>query len=251
MDKSNISVVMQGPIDDRTYESIDSYSEQGFGEIIVSTWEDEDFSLLEKAKSKFFITTAPYPKNLDQINNQGSRFFQAYTTWRGCRMATKEFVIRCRTDELYPDMSKFVENWAKYPERVHTTNNSFWKKHNLCFSCHMFGGLKDVIEKGCALVVLHSERKIYPNLEIAYPEQCFGVFFMFVLGHNVFESDWKKIFYDSIFITPCSDLPGHLHSGQTLTSYNFKRVPDYPNNRKDYNEDVTAFYSNIEEFVEQ
>ena len=72
---------------------------------------------------------------------------------------------------------------------------------------------------------------------------------MFVLGHNVFESDWKKIFYDNVFITPCSDLPGHLPSGQTLTSFNFKRVPDYPNNRKDYNEDVNSFYSDIEEFI--
>jgi hypothetical protein len=249
MDKSNISVIIQGPIDDRTYESIDSYSDQGFGEIIVSTWEDEDFSLLEKTNKEYILTTSAYPKHFNQINNQGSRFFQAFTTWKGCLSASKQFVLRTRSDEIYPDLSKFVDNWSKYPDRIHTTNNGFWKKHNLCFSSHMFGAQKEVIEKGCALIVLHSEKKLYPDLEIAYPEQCFGIFFMFVLGHNVFESDWKKIFYDNVFITPCSDLPGHLHSGQTLTSFNFKRVPDYPNNRKDYNEDVNSFYSDIEEFI--
>ena len=58
MDKSNISVIIQGPIDDRTYESIDSYSDQGFGEIIVSTWEDEDLSLLEKTDKEYILTTS-------------------------------------------------------------------------------------------------------------------------------------------------------------------------------------------------
>ena len=94
MDKSNISVIIQGPIDDRTYESIDSYSDQGFGEIIVSTWEDEDFSLLEKTDKEYILTTSAYPKHFHQINNQGSRFFQAFTTWKGCLSASKQFDLR-------------------------------------------------------------------------------------------------------------------------------------------------------------
>ena len=44
--KENITVVLQGPIDDRTYEAIDSYNEQGFGEVIVSTWSDENIDFL-------------------------------------------------------------------------------------------------------------------------------------------------------------------------------------------------------------
>ena len=41
--KKEITVVIQGPIDERTYEAVDAY--QGFGEVIVSTWDNEDLSL--------------------------------------------------------------------------------------------------------------------------------------------------------------------------------------------------------------
>lgn len=249
MDKSNISVIIQGPIDERTYEAIDSYSDQGFGEIIVSTWSNEDISLLEKTDKDFILKLCFFPENLNEINNQGCRFFQAFTTLEGCKSASKDFVLKTRSDELYPDLSKFIENWSEHPKRIHTTNNSFWKKHKVCFSTHMFAGPKNVIEEGCRLMALHADGRIFKNIEIEYPEQCFGVFFMLALGKNVFKENWKKVFYEKIFITPCSDLPGHLHSGQTLTSFKFKRVSDYPNNRKDYNEDASAFYSNIEEFV--
>ena len=43
--KKDISILITGPLDDRTYESIDSYSDQGFEEIIVSTWDDENIDL--------------------------------------------------------------------------------------------------------------------------------------------------------------------------------------------------------------
>jgi hypothetical protein len=61
MDKSDISVIIQGPIDERTYEAIDSYSDQGFGEIIVSTWSNEDISLLDKTNKKFILKLCFYP----------------------------------------------------------------------------------------------------------------------------------------------------------------------------------------------
>jgi len=80
MYNSDISIIITGPIDDRTFESIDSYYDQGFGEVIVSTWKDEDLSLLNKTKKEYKLILSEYPENLNEINNQGCRFFQSFTT---------------------------------------------------------------------------------------------------------------------------------------------------------------------------
>jgi hypothetical protein len=130
---------------------------------------------------------------------------------------------------MFLSLSKFIENWSNHPKRIHTTNNSFWKQHKMCFSSHLFAGPKNVIEEGCRLITLHAKKEIFQNIEISYPEQCFGVFFMLTLGKNVFHLDWKKVFYENIFITPCSELPGHLHSGQTL---NLKESPTFQRTEK-------------------
>ena len=98
MHNSDISIIITGPIDDRTFEAIDSYHDQGFGEIIVSTWEDEDLNLLNKTNKEYKLVLSKYPQNLSEINNQGCRFFQAFTTWRGSELVTKKYCLRARSD---------------------------------------------------------------------------------------------------------------------------------------------------------
>ena len=231
--KKDISILITGPLDDRTYESIDSYSDQGFEEIIVSTWDNENIDLLNKTNKKYKLVTYSYPEHLKKINNQGCRFYQSFTTWKGCTLATKPFVLRTRSDELYPDLNKFIKNWEENKERVHTTDNGFWKMHPCSFSTHVFGGPTQVVKEGCKMMVLNCENKFYENLKINYSEQCFAIFFMLAMGKNLSDKNWKQVFYENVFITPCSDLPDHLHSGQSFTNYKFTRVKDYPNNRPD------------------
>ena len=66
--KKDVSVLITGPLDDRTYESIDSYSDQGFEEIIVSTWDNENIDLLNKTNKKYKLVTYSYPKHLKKAN---------------------------------------------------------------------------------------------------------------------------------------------------------------------------------------
>jgi hypothetical protein len=78
MNKSDISIIITGPIDDRTFEAIDSYRSQGFEEIIVSTWDDEDLSLLDKTNEPYKLVLSKYPENIKEINNKGCSFFQSF-----------------------------------------------------------------------------------------------------------------------------------------------------------------------------
>ena len=41
----DISVVVQGPIEEGTDETLNSF--EGFSDIVLSTWDNEDFSLLD------------------------------------------------------------------------------------------------------------------------------------------------------------------------------------------------------------
>jgi len=248
MHNSDISVIITGPIDDRTFEAIDSYRSQGFEDIIVSTWEDENLELLNKTKQEYKLVFSKYPKNLSEINNQGCRFFQAFTTWKGSRLVTNKYVIRARSDELYPDLSKFVGNMRDNPKKVHTTDNGFWKIHKFCFSSHLFGGETQIIKEGCFMMVLNAEKTFLGNLQLDYPEQCFGFYFLLANGCDIRLSPWKQAFYENVFITPCKDLPGHLHSGQSFTGYRFKRNTDYPDNRPDRHK-REQLYQSCEEFL--
>ena len=62
--KKDISVVIQGPVDERTYEAVDAY--RGFGEVIVSTWDNEDISLLEKASGDYQIVLSSYDEGWER-----------------------------------------------------------------------------------------------------------------------------------------------------------------------------------------
>jgi len=248
MHNSDISIIITGPIDDRTFEAIDSYHDQGFGEIIVSTWEDEDLNLLNKTSKEYKLVLSKYPQNLREINNQGCRFFQAFTTWKGSRLVTKKYAIRTRSDELYPDLSKFVDNMRDNPKKINTTDNGFWKMHKFCFSSHLFGGESGVIKDGCFMMTLNAEKSFLSNIQLDYPEQCFGFYFLLANGCDMRVKPWKQAFYENVFITPCKDLPGHLHSGQSFTGYKFIRHTDYPDNRPD-NHQRERLYQSSEEFL--
>lgn len=226
--KENISVVIQGPIDDRTYESIDSYAEQGFTDIIVSTWEDEDLSLLEKTKNHFNIVLSQYPDKV-KIKNEGAKFYIAQTTLSGCLQAKGEYVLKVRSDELYPDLDKFIKNFENHPNRIHTTNNGFWKHIPACFSNHIFLSKKSLMIDCCNNIVHYCLDD--SGVDDLAAEQVFGISFIQVLGGNT--QNWKEEFKNHIFITPCHDLPNHLHSGQSSSHHRFRRHTDYPNNRPD------------------
>ena len=234
IEKKDISIIIQGPIDERTYEAVDSYYDQGFSEIICSCWEDCNLNLLKKSKSEYKVVVSKYPKNLDKISNQGCRYFIAQTTLNGCINSSKKFTLKTRSDEIYPDLSKFLENFYKFPEKIHTTDNGFWRHIPFCFSNHLFLSKTDIMSKTCQSIIKHCYNEKFKGLEIHWPEQEFGLFFMHSLGHNVLVEDWKKLFKKYIFITPCEHLPNHLHSGASsdLTK-KFKRAKNYPYDRPD------------------
>jgi len=234
----DISVVIQGPLDERTYEAIDAY--QYFNEVIVSTWDTDDLSLLEPASGKYKVVTSSYPENISSYFNEGSRYFMSQTTLTGALAASGKYVMKTRSDELYPDLSEMLNNLKEYPERVHTTDNGFWTNIKAAFSNHLF------IEQTKYLIKAMKFHNIYCanidpklsfeiNQNFRYAEQTFGYFIMLGRGFDILDSDVAEVYRKNIFVTPCSKLKDHLHSGQTTyKSRGFKRsTKPYPEGRPD------------------
>ena len=234
----DISVVIQGPLDDRTYEAIDQY--QNFGEVIVSTWDTDHPHLLNPATGEYKFVRSSYPDNLESYHNEGSRYFMAQTTLAGVEVATKKYTMKTRSDELYPDLEAMLKNLETYPDRVHTTDNGFWKDIKGAFSNHLFIDKTDNMLKAMRMHVDYSSGKMPDlarriNSKLICAEQTFGYFLMAARGYDILESDFKPVYRENIWITRCVELKGHLHSGQTSKpNGGFKRSTEpYPLGRKD------------------
>ena len=219
--KENISVVIQGPIDDRTYEAIDTY--QDFGEVIVSTWGDENIDLLNKASGKYELVLSSYDDGWEEnYINHGYRYFQSTTTSAGVSRASKKYCLKTRSDELYPNLDRMINNLEFYPDRLHTTNNGFWRpesRHKMpgCFSTHLFIAPTEELLFASEQSLKYCKKEVfdwdYQTINLRCTEQMYGFFLMLARGINITEHDWKQVFRENIFITPCCELPGHLHSG--------------------------------------
>ena len=248
--KKDISIVVQGPIDNRTYETIDCY--QDFGEVIISTWADEDLSLLDKAKSdNYIVCQTEYPDNVDTFINHGSCYFIAQTLYSGASVASNNHIIKTRSDELYPNLDVFLTNINRFPERLHTTDNGFWNTRAFCMSNHLFYERKPIILTATHEMIRYCSRVGYEGVDLSICEQIFGYFFMLSRRTDISMDTWKDVFRNNIFITKCADLKGHLHSGQTAANRGFKRSSDpYPSGRmelKNHMHDATKLYQHVDQ----
>lgn len=212
-----ISVIIQGPLDDRTYEAINAYDY--FGETIVSTWEGQDigrFLVNVKKRENLKIVTNKYPDQ--NYFNEGGRFFQAQTTYAGCLFSGCKYVMKTRSDELYPDLYQMLKNLEKYPDRSHTTNNGFWKHHPYCYSNHLFIDQTHLVKEAMIRMINSclGNTDIIDIKTIYCAESAFGYFLMNARGFDLNKEDWKSVFRNNVFITPCDQLKGHLHSGASI-----------------------------------
>lgn len=254
--KQDISVVVQGPIEPGTDETLNSFD--GFSDIVLSTWEDEDFSLLDNVKVDYRTVTSRYE---DCDKTLVERFNKVYsgkpycywmyqTNYNGVVNAKNKFCLKCRTDELYPDLSIFLDNFFKHPERIHTTNNGFWRHLPAMLSTHLYLGEKEKLKNCFSNIKKFLSGKDFTEKKFDYllhSEQLFGYFYMLENSFDILDGDWTAAFKKCVFITPMSDLPNHLHSGASNTSNQVKRVPNFPNGRPDMEPVSRTMYTHINE----
>lgn len=180
--ESTVSIIIQGPLNERSINTIPDYLK--YGEVIVSCWEDNDLKLLDSHKDKIKIVTNKY-SDLGHYNSRpGSQspwVFQNYTTLQGLLVATGHSSIKLRSDESFPVLDAII-NRLKYnrdhknPEtgihnwfKIITSNIYFRHDYEKKFhpSDHIIAGNTQRMQS----IFKESFRQSKQKLEIKFPEQ--------------------------------------------------------------------------------
>jgi hypothetical protein len=125
--ENSISIIIQGPLNNRSINTIDSYLK--YGEVIVSCWDKDDVSKLDKYKDKIKIVVNKYsevPNFHKKPGAQAPWVYQHYTTLNGLKQAKGYFCIKLRSDESFPFLDPIIKN-LKY--NSHENKNSETQKY--------------------------------------------------------------------------------------------------------------------------
>ncbi len=168
-----------------------------YGKVKVSIWNMYKFHEIQQFVLNKFVW-----------NNQNI-YYQVYTTLKGLESIDTEFVVKVRSDEIFTDLTEFINNIYDHPSKLHCTNIFLRKKSNYPFHIsdyiiggktidihHMFEGAKHVLEN-------HIPRnKKYFDKCVWCPEQILTVaYFLFV--KNIDENDFLKYsLANEIHMTP-------------------------------------------------
>jgi len=147
INKKDISVIIQGPLDSLSINNLDVYKD--FGEIIISSWVDSDLGKLATApKVPFKVVINDYP-NIENFFNFGNITWECMSTIKGLKEVTKPFCFKTRADELYPNLDVYVESLNKDPDKIHSSNQSFCKDSYMKYhaSTHLLLAKSDVLLK--------------------------------------------------------------------------------------------------------
>ena len=126
--ENSVSIIIQGPINDRSINTIDSYLK--YGEVIVSCWDKDEVNKLDKYKDKIKIVINKYsdlPKFQKKPGAQAPWIYQHFTTLNGLKAAKGFFCIKVRSDESFPNLDLLVH---MLKSNTHNNKNEKTKNYN-------------------------------------------------------------------------------------------------------------------------
>jgi hypothetical protein len=183
--ESKFSILIQGPLNNRSVSTIPRYLE--YGKVIVSCWESDDLSLIKDHRDKVKLIVNKFKDLPTYKESPGSHtpwIFQNYTTLKGLEQCETFNCIKVRSDESFPDLDAFTQriminkdmknldpNFLN--ENKITTSNIYFRKDaekKFHPSDHIIGGktsrLLEVFKKSVELCTIDSRSNL-----VMFPEQ--------------------------------------------------------------------------------
>ena len=150
MRESLVSLVIQGPLHEKTIKQLECNTEY-FAEIIVSTWEPrneaevnllETLKILESKNDRLHIVVAGMP-NISDSPLPHNFYLQVVSTLNAVSRASGETVIKTRSDE-YMDLGSFQKFVEKSPFLFQFGNFIIrdWFYHSFHISDHLYAATK-------------------------------------------------------------------------------------------------------------
>lgn len=131
---NKLSIIIQGPLHNRSINTIDNYLE--YGEVIVSCWDTDDLSRLDRYKDDIKIVINKYSDISIKKRQSGSQapwIYQNYTTLNGLKAAKGYFCIKVRSDESYPLLDPLINKLKHYRDTKDPQTNKY-QEHKIITS---------------------------------------------------------------------------------------------------------------------
>lgn len=178
--EQSISIIIQGPLNLRSIEAIPDYIK--YGEVIVSCWDTDDISLLDKYKDKIKIIVNKYSDALPfarKTHLTNPIILQYHSAYNGIKKSSGNFCIKLRSDERFPNLDNLIkklisnrdsENWFK----IITSNIYFRydKQKKFHPSDHIVAGCKTRMKEIYKKCLFKCKHGFYNNIG---PEQLLGI----------------------------------------------------------------------------
>ena len=178
-----LSIIIQGPLNSRSINTIPSYLR--YGNVIVSCWNTDDISLLDPYKDNIKIIINDYEKIKPYAfkNNQKNPCaYQFYTTYNALQESKDYLAIKLRSDESYPILDPLIQKLKNHRDNINENHN--WFKiitSNIYFrydkqfkfhpSDHIVAGLRSRMKEVYESCLFKCK---YTNIKNLSPEQILG-----------------------------------------------------------------------------
>jgi hypothetical protein len=142
---SDISVLIQGPLNKTSLECVKYYST--IGPVVICYWNTDDASLLNQYNlTDCILIRCPIPlSSLPYVHN--TFMYQLYSIAYGLRNIDTAYVIRTRSDERYENLQPLIEKFNEDKLKVVCGNIFFkkWKVKKHHIGDHLFLGETKVL----------------------------------------------------------------------------------------------------------
>ena len=167
-----VSIVIQGPLHERSINTIPKYLK--YGDVVVSCWDNDDLSLIEKYKDKIKLVINKYNEvphsRLRSMGRHGPNpwIYQSYSTYNGLKKAEGFFAIKVRSDESYPNLDAVVHKlffWnedTNFYTKIITSDIYFRFDKDEPFhpSDHIIAGKRDQLKRGFGKAIYNARAKL-------------------------------------------------------------------------------------------
>jgi hypothetical protein len=211
MDKSDLTIVMQGYL---SYESIGACNAyQNFGNVILSTWNDQNtggFSV--PVLSNPYPAAGPY--------NWQNLYFQVYSSHMGLKEVKTKFAIKVRADIIVADLSRILEKLETNPDKIISISHLF-RDDGIKFhpSDLLLAGKTEILNNGFKLCKERCEThaQVIDGFHCSWAEQWIGTSLLKAKGIQIEQERSKAIMQANMDVVSARDL-GFFHWKSTVYS---------------------------------
>lgn len=224
--ESTVSVIVQGPLNQRMEKSLPHYlplvkkhKHKDKGNLVISCWDSDDLKIIDKFTGDCDVCVvnnkySSLPSHQQSHSKRGPNpwLYQNHTTSKGLEAATGHISIKVRSDEIFPALHLFhnkmlnTENSLKFlTSDIYFRHDSHEKFHP---SDHVIAGLTTRMRRGFNLArIISGSNRVS---EFKFPEQLICRALLESSGVEVKDYKSRKIMQQYFDIIPIQSMPGSI-----------------------------------------